>query len=74
MRFSALSVVAAAAGFAAASPLEGAPPTRINAAAVAAAGGFKAMVLSEIHTTTLETSNLTADNRQISCASLLSPN
>ncbi|KAL5354589.1 hypothetical protein ACLOAV_000678 [Pseudogymnoascus australis] len=66
MRFSTFSVVTAAAGFAAAFSPEGVAAPRVNAAVVAAAGGFKDMVLKDIHTTTLATSSITADNRQIS--------
>ncbi|OBT62335.1 hypothetical protein VE03_08472, partial [Pseudogymnoascus sp. 23342-1-I1] len=66
MRFSSALSLVAAAGFVAASPLDALAAPRVNAASVQAAGGFKDMVLTEIHTNTLETTNVTADNRQIS--------
>ncbi|KFZ10313.1 hypothetical protein V502_08206 [Pseudogymnoascus sp. VKM F-4520 (FW-2644)] len=62
----ALSLVVTAAGFAAATPLEGLAAPRVNAATVQQSGGFKDMILTEIHTKTLAAANATADNRQIS--------
>ncbi|OBT51105.1 hypothetical protein VE04_09202, partial [Pseudogymnoascus sp. 24MN13] len=62
-----LLAAAALAPLAAAMPA--APPVwapRLNAVAVHKSGGFKDMILTEIRTNTLRTSNGTDDNRQIS--------
>lgn len=65
------SLLVAAAGLTAASPvepLEAFTAPRVSAATVQKAGGFKDMILSEIRTNTLGASaNATAPNRQISC-------
>ena len=74
MQFPTLLLSAATAAltpFATAAPpsaFDGMTAPRINAAAVQQAGGFKDMILTEIQTITLATTNATADNKQISCA------
>ncbi|OBT41265.1 hypothetical protein VE00_08953 [Pseudogymnoascus sp. WSF 3629] len=62
-----LLAAAALAPFAAAVPaVPAAWAPRVNAVAVQKSGGFKDMILTEIRTNTLATSNATDDNRQIS--------